>query len=330
MSEVYFKNVDELRGIIFSLLKKQGLQAVDMHFHSNHSVDGLSSIKDIIKKCRKDGIGTSITDHNQISGALKAKRLSGKGVFIVPGIELTCHNGVHVLLHFSDIKEYKEFYQKELKARVKKNPWFLDKDHHEMIDIAHNYNCLITAPHPYGPGFIGIRKFKSNLKTVRKIDAVEVINGCLVGKMNPKAIEWAKEMKKGFTGGSDGHSVKELGNAVTICQAQTAEEFLEQIRKRKSIVIGKQERILDDAINNYHKFKHEKKVIPRDVRKKMMKDRRHLEWSYLKNKVKEKDFLHHYHSHHQEPKKTWLEKHPHTKHLVDKVRKKKDKSESKK
>ena len=318
MSEVYFKEVDVLKGPIFSLLKKEGYQIVDMHYHSRFSIDGLATVPQIINKCKQDSIGISFTDHNHVEGSFKAIKLARKKVFVVPGIEVTCHNGVHILLHFYDLNEFKEFYNLKMKERIKKNPWFIDLNHMELVDLASQYNCLITAPHPYGPGFCGIKKFKNNSKTIKKIHAVEAINGCCVGSMNTKAIEWGKKINKGFTGGSDGHCLAELGTALTICKADTLEEFLNQIKKKKSIVVGKQEKLLADAIHAVGKFIREEKKAPHNQIKKMWEDRGLLEWKYFKKKIKDNHFFHHFLSHHSNVHKRQLLKHKHTKHLAKK------------
>jgi len=323
MAEVYFRDVASIKGPVLSILKKEGWQAVDMHFHTRYSADGLTQISQVIKRCKKDFIGTSITDHNQINGALKAKEMAGTGVFIIPGMEITCHNGVHILLHFYNYPELKDFYNKEMKVRLKTNPWFIDLDHRELIDLASKYNCLITTPHPFAPGFMGIKKFTAHAETIKKIHAVEVINGCLQGQCNPKAIKWAKKINKGFTGGSDGHCIKELGTSLTLCKADNIEDFLNQIKKRKSIVIGKQERILEEAIMGIRKFIHEGEETPHKQEEQMWKDRGLLEWSYLKKKIKSKHFFHHFHSHHQEPEKEYLCGHEYTKHLVKGLKKSK-------
>ena len=315
MSEAYFKDVDVLKGPILTILKNQGYQAVDMHYHSCSSVDGLATAKQVINKCKKDSLGIAFTDHNHVASAMKARKLVGKKVFSIPGIEVTCHNGVHVLLHFYDYGEYSEFYNKEMKERVKKNPWFIDLDHEGMIDLASKYNCLITIPHPYGPGFCGIQKFGAKKSTIKKFHSVEAINGCCIGNMNTKAIKWAKKIDKGLTGGSDGHCLKELGTSLTICKADTREEFLNQVKKKKSIVIGKEERLMEDAVNAVHKFIREEKKAPHSQIEKMWKDRGLLEWNYFKKKFLGKHFFCHFHSHHQEPKKEHVEKHKHTKHL---------------
>ncbi|MBI4152318.1 PHP domain-containing protein [Candidatus Woesearchaeota archaeon] len=316
MSEAYVIPTTLLKGPIFSLLKKVGYRAVDMHFHSRYSLDGLPTINQIIQKCKKDGVGTAITDHNQIKGALEAVSLAKKDVLVIPGLELTCHSGAHLLLHFADTRTCSEFYAREIKKRLKKNPWFLDIGHGEMIDIARKYNCLITAPHPYGPGLCGIQKLGASKSSIQKIDAVEVLNGCCKGKMNPRAITWAKKIDKGFIGGSDGHALAEHGTSVTLCQAETPDGFLEEIRKRRSVVIGAQERLLEDGMNALHKFLREEKKASKKQIEEMWKDRFSLDWHLFKKKLKDKHFFHHYHAHHQEPEAKHLKAHPHTRHLI--------------
>ena len=316
MSEAYFKNVDVIKGPILSILKKEGYQAVDMHYHTRFSVDGLANISQVMNKCKKDVIGIAVTDHNHYEGALKANELAKKGVFVIPGMEVTCHNGVHILLHFYNIGEFKDFYQKEVKEQIKNNPWFINLNHEEVVDVASKYNCLITAPHPFGPGFCGIRKFNVGSKTISKIHAIEAINGCCVGEMNTKAIAWGKEIKKGFTGGSDGHCLAELGTSLTVCKADNIEDFLNQIKKKKSIVIGKEERLMEDAVHAIGKFIREEEKAPSQQVENMWRDRGLLEWDYFKKKIMGSHFLHHFNSHHRKVQKEHLLKHPHTKHLV--------------
>ena len=316
MSEAYLKEVDSIKGPVLSILKKEGYQAVDMHFHTRFSVDALTAVPSVIAKCREDSIGVAITDHNAIRGSLKARKLAGKSVFLVPGIEITCHKGVHILLHFYTYNELKEFFNKRLKKRIAVNPWFIGLNHEEVIDLADKYNCLITAPHPFGPGFIGIKKFRPKPKTIKKIHAVEVINGCCVGNMNTKAIAWAKKIDKSFIGGSDGHCLAELGTSLTICKADTVEEFLNQIKKKKTVVIGKEEQLLDDAVHAVEKFVREEEKAPYKQLEKMWKSRGLLEWSYFKKKIRSTEFFHHFHSHHHKISKDRLARHKHTKHLI--------------
>ena len=316
MSQVYFKEVDVLKGPVLALLKKEGYQAVDMHYHTRFSVDGLAGIKSVLAKCREDSIGVAVTDHNHWKGADLAKRLSRGSVFTIPGLEVTCHNGAHVLLHFYEDRELKSFYEQVMEPLVKESAWFIKLNHEEIIDQASKYHCLITAPHPFGPGLIGIKKFNPRADLLKKIQAVEVINGCCVGEMNIKAIRWAKLIDKGFTGGSDGHCLAELGTALTICKAKTVEEFLDQIKKKKSMVIGKEEKLMEDAVHAVGKFIREEEKVPSKQVEQMWKDRGLLEWDYFKKKIMGLHFLHHFHSHHQELEKEMLRGHQKTRHLL--------------
>jgi len=316
MSQVYFKEVDVLKGPVLALLKKEGYQAVDMHYHTRFSIDGLAGIKSVLTKCREDSIGVAVTDHNHWRGADLAKRLSCGSVFTIPGLEVTCHNGAHVLLHFYKDRELKSFYEQVMEPLVKESAWFIKLNHEEIIDQASKYHCLITAPHPFGPGLIGIKKFNPRADLLKKIQAVEVINGCCVGEMNTKAIRWAKSIGKSFTGGSDGHCLAELGTALTICKAETVEEFLDQIKKKKSMVIGKEEKLMEDAVHAVGKFIREEEKAPSKQVERMWKDRGLLECDYFKKKIMGSHFLHHFHSHHQEPEKEMLKGHQKTKHLL--------------
>jgi len=316
ISEAYFKDVNVLKGPILSLLKSEGYQAVDMHYHSRYSVDGLATIQQVINKCRQDAIGIAFTDHNQIEGALKARELAKKEVFIIPGLEITCHNGVHILLHFYNYNELKEFYAREMASRIKANPWFISLNHEEVVELACRYNCLITAPHPFGPGFCGIKKFRISNPTIKKIHTIEAINGCCVGEMNTKAIAWAKSIDKPMTGGSDGHCLAELGTSLTICKAATVEEFLNQIKKKKSLVIGKEEKLLEGAVHAVGKFVREEEKAPHRQIEQMWRDRGLLEWDYFKKRITGSHFFHHFTSHHSEINRKHLAEHKHTQHLV--------------
>src|SRR3989339_181513 len=111
MSQVFFQK-PIIKGPILQLLSKVKFLGVDMHFHTEYSMDGVSKIEAVLEKCRKDGIGVAITDHNEIKGAIRAVKES-KGQFIIPGIEMTCHVGNHLIVYFENIKQLQLFYDKE-------------------------------------------------------------------------------------------------------------------------------------------------------------------------------------------------------------------------
>ena len=97
--------VDFKKPNIEELKKKKEFTLVDMHVHSRYS-DGMNRVKTIIKKSKSLGIGISITDHNEVKGCIKAA--GDKDVMLIPGIETTTYEGIHMLFYFFSVKDLEE------------------------------------------------------------------------------------------------------------------------------------------------------------------------------------------------------------------------------
>jgi len=65
---------------------------------------------------------------------------------------------------------------------------------------------------------------------------------------NQKAAELATAHGLGRTGGTDGHLLHELGGVVTCAEADTAEEFLEAVRRRETVIIGHERPLVEKAV----------------------------------------------------------------------------------
>jgi len=224
-------------------LNKLGFNCVDMHFHTKYS-DGISKIQSVLKKARKREVGVAITDHNDIRGAIEAYN-NRNGVFMVPGIEVTSYEGPDILLYFCNTQELQDYYIKYIKNFKGKDPnGRLKKSFVDLIEPSQNYNCLVSLPHPCGvlwksiPKFI--EKYGHEKKLLEHVDAVEVMNSEQMKKANLNALKLREQWKKAFTGGSDGHSLWELGSTVTFSYEHNLEAFLESIRKKKNYVTGKE------------------------------------------------------------------------------------------
>ena len=226
------------------LLKRKGYSSYDLHCHSRYS-DGIPRVQNMVKKAKKLNIGLAITDHNEIKGSLSA--LKKKEVDIIPGIETTSKEGIHTLFYFYAKKDLEGFYDKYIKPNIqnKRTTYFLKIAETDLIERSKEFNSVISCAHPYGIFWTGmVKKYHkptmvaSNLK---KIDAIEVINGANLNKRNIKAVELAKEINKSITGGSDCHTLYELGNTITYSkERRSAEEFLDTIKDNKSFVMGKE------------------------------------------------------------------------------------------
>ena len=168
---------------------------IDMHIHTKYSPDGTMEIKDLLKIAKKRGLGgVAITDHNEVKGAIEAKKLNILPVIV--GIEISTREG-HVLAYGIDCR--------------------IDRDLGigETIDKIHDCGGIAVAAHPYrfwsGIGEENVRK--------NNFDGIEVFNGRCKKKSNMMAGKLCDELKLGMSAGSDAHYPDEVGKAGIIVES---------------------------------------------------------------------------------------------------------------
>jgi hypothetical protein len=293
MREILFKKPN------YNQLRREGLYGVDMHFHSQYSLDAVSKLDNAMRKAKKLGIGIAVTDHNAIRGAELASK-KNQGVFVIPGIEVTCAKGQHILLYFYSADELKEFYTKKLSRLMKKNPFFISSDVQTLIDTTlDEYNCIVGAPHPFAPGAIGLQKIKLPKQTVKKIKLVEALNGYEFHRSNLKSINWAAVTDKGITGGSDGHTTRELGRVLTCTYEKDIESFYKSLQKRQSFVVGKEDNLL---LRGLYVISKETTYINKSKRQHMarllIRSQLGSEMKYFKEKFSKTKFYHQFKKYH--------------------------------
>ena len=305
MERCQFLDACSLHGIPLELLRKEGWVAVDTHFHTEYSLDAISKIPSVIHKCQHENVGVAVTDHNQIGGVSAIWKKKGSA-FVVPGLELISKEGIHLVLHFYTPSDALEFYNKEILKLKKINEWFLPAEFIDLVHTALDYDCIRIAPHPFGPGVIGIEKYASKKYSINKhalshMHGIEVLNGCCLRAMNLHGMRWGSGKGKAWTGGSDGHSTIELGTVLTLAKADTVEEFLHAIKKRQTIVVGQEEDLYHDMIHTMQKFVTEQKKENLSQSLSMLKSRFGTEFNYFKDKLKKSSLLRYYHSGHTHP-----------------------------
>ena len=240
-----------------NVMRRKGFTLVDMHFHSRCS-DGFNKIDKIMKRAKKLGIGIAITDHNEIRGAIEASKYN---IMLIPGIEATTAEGIHLLLYFYTISDITYFYHKHILKNKHKNPLFcLKLGVNEILDYAKDFNSIICAAHPFAIFWTGLckayHKPTVNENTYKKVDAIEVITGSNMKSRNRLALKFAEKTKKAITGGTDGHTLHEMGGVLTYTkQPNTKEEFLDAITKKTNFVIGKETFIVRKAASHSIKIR---------------------------------------------------------------------------
>lgn len=266
-----------------SILSKVGWMGMDCHFHTEFSPDSIAGTDDTLRLAKKLGIGFAVTDHNAIGGSLKLFK-NRYDVPIIPGIELTGKEGTHMLYYFYSPRDLKEAWDKEIKPYLK-NPFFADKPTLELLRDISKYNCVISAPHPYAPGITGIKKLTKSENGLKSIHAVEVLNGYNLHTLNELAIKWMRQSKRSATGGTDGHMVEELGRVATFAPASDVEEFLDQIKKKSTVVIGEEDRALRKIVITLLK-EHEMISKSREYRvaRKLLQSQYHSSYNYYSSR----------------------------------------------
>lgn len=231
---------------------------VDLHFHSHYS-DGADAVDVIAQQARQLGIGVGITDHNAIDGAVELD--SYEDVFSIPGIEVTSREGTHVLAYFYRIDDLKAFYAADVKPNMGQTVMSsIDLDVESIIRRARKYNSVVIFPHPYSAAFTGICNHSFSETQLDRLlgmaDGVEVINSENLKRWNLKSALLGFNLARAITGGSDGHSVQQMGSAVTYSTCgRSRKAFLDAVSRGEAKVVGIESKLLEKIHSNGAKLK---------------------------------------------------------------------------
>ncbi|MBU0991305.1 MAG: PHP domain-containing protein [Proteobacteria bacterium] len=226
----------------FKSLKKKNVMMIDMHVHTRFS-DSYSRVGKILSKAEKLGIGVAITDHNEIQGVLRASEIKS-AVPVIPGIEVGTLEGPHVLVYFTEIFDIIDFYERYIAPFKNADPFTnTSVSIKDLVVSASRYDSLVSVAHPFSHAYTNVPRSIMNGITDPSffdyVDAVEVLNGAISKNRNKNAAEFAKALHMRYTGGSDSHSLFEIGSIVTCAKAGSISEFLASIKNGRNSVIGK-------------------------------------------------------------------------------------------
>lgn len=164
----------------------------DLHVHTDHSSDGVSSVKEMLDKARSLGMGCiAITDHNTMAGYHEAEGMD-HGLILIPAMEISSADG-HILAYGLEGEVAAGMSVKDTVAAI------------------HAVGGIAVAAHPYRT-WSGL----GEANVIEDFDAVEVLNGRSAAKGNRSASVLAKRMGKPVTAGSDAHRTDHMGDAYSI------------------------------------------------------------------------------------------------------------------
>ncbi len=196
---------------------------MDLHIHSSYSrhwwagQSSLATPKEILDAAEERNIKViAIADHNSIEGAKEAVKLArDRDIIVLPAVELSTIDG-H-LLGFNATEPVPKWLTAEA-----------------AIDKLREQGAFVVAAHPmFVIASIGLKARKL------KLDALEGFNArCAVSNSSSQRL--AKRLNLPVTGGSDAHSLDEIGNGlcITAKEVYTVEDVLRAIKHHKVILSG--------------------------------------------------------------------------------------------
>jgi predicted metal-dependent phosphoesterase TrpH len=174
---------------------------VDLHCHTSASFDCLASPESVAKAAASRGLThLSITDHDRIDGALRARAAAPEGLTIIVGEEVKTTDGDLIAL----------FLERAVAP---------GRSARETIAEVREQGGMVGIPHPFDR-FRGSKVRDERLEAIGQlVDWVETHNARVVGgNGNERAVAFAKELGLPGVAVSDAHSTLEVGVAYTVVE----------------------------------------------------------------------------------------------------------------
>ncbi len=189
---------------------------VDLHMHTDHSTDCATPVEVLLETARDRGLGAiAITDHNEVSGALEARRIAAEmgGIEVIVAEEVKTAEQGEVIGLFLEEKIPRGMTMAETIAEIRRQ------------------GGLVYVPHPFDR-FHSVPDYEHLLDIVEEIDILEVFNPRVaLTAFNEEAERFARKYRIVPGAGSDSHVAQGLGSVrVRIHEFEGPEEFLEAMR----------------------------------------------------------------------------------------------------
>ena len=191
---------------------------IDTHVHIKFgSKDSNITLEQCIKKAEESELdGLCITDHNSLYWLKKIKEYQNTtNLLLLVGVEIYSSDGDLICFGIDELPK------KQLSAQ-------------DTINFVKERNGVVIAAHPYRANNRGVGDL---IYTLKGLDAIEAINGRTSFVTNRKTLKIAKELNLCATGGSDSHTLKEIGTIATFFEIKikNEEDFLNAFERKKIV-----------------------------------------------------------------------------------------------
>ena len=199
-----------------SRIAERPLIEVDLHMHTDHSGDCATPVDVLINTARDRGLGAiAITDHNEVSGAIEARKLAEElgDIKVIVAEEVKTAEQGEVIGLFLEEKIPKGLTMAETIREIRAQ------------------GGLVYVPHPFDR-FHSVPDYEHLLDIVEEIDLLEVFNPRVaVTAFNEEAVRFAAKYRIVPAAGSDSHVAQGLGSVrQRIHDFDGPAEFLEAMR----------------------------------------------------------------------------------------------------
>lgn len=189
---------------------------IDMHMHEmRYSKDSFLRLEQMVEIARRRGLdGICITDHDSMGIREFAREYSIKvGFPIFVGIEFFSLEGDIVAFGIDDYPPERVSAQ-------------------EFITHVQSREGACFAAHPFRNNNRGLEE---NLRLVKGLDGVEVLNGSTLFEANKKAADYAAKLNLACIGSSDCHVPEKVGLYATYfpSEVDSEKELIRCIKERK-------------------------------------------------------------------------------------------------
>ena len=201
---------------------------VDLHMHTDHSPDCATPVEVLLETARDRGLGAiAITDHNEVSGALEARRLAAgmDDLKVIVAEEIMTAEQGEVIGLFLEEKIPRGMTMAETIAAIRAQ------------------GGLVYVPHPFDR-FHSVPDYANLLDVLDEVDILEVFNPRVaLSAFNEEAVRFARKYRIVPGAGSDSHVAQGLGSVrIRARDFDGPAEFLEAmrdadiVRKHKNLV----------------------------------------------------------------------------------------------
>jgi predicted metal-dependent phosphoesterase TrpH len=208
-------------------LAKRPLIDVDLHMHTDHSGDCATPVEVLLARAREQGLGAiAVTDHNEISGALEARRQAATAASAIDS-----SGGPGAPIKVIVAEEVKTAEQGEVIGLFieEKIPRGLTLE--ETVAEIKRQGGLVYVPHPFDR-MHSVPDYEHLLRILDDVDAIEVFNPRVaIGAFNEEAARFAAKYRIVAGAGSDSHVAQGLGSVrIRMRDFDGPQEFLQSLR----------------------------------------------------------------------------------------------------